>query len=192
MRLMRTVSHTPMLSYCVGTSGQMIILSDHVLQQFDSSRQRKPGLAEAGGQLFASLADGHIRIEKATGPRKSDKRGRTHFLPDRRAEQKEIATMHAAGLHYVGDWHTHPQPVPAPSATDLRSMRECVSQSRHDLNAFIMIIVGTDPSPRGLNVSLHDGMSDIVLEAESLTESASPPRNWAKTILRKIRGESRS
>src|SRR5580700_11333801 len=80
MRLMRTVSHTPMLSYCVGTSGQMIILSDHVLQQFDSSRQRKPGLAEAGGQLFASLADGHIRIEKATGPRKSDKRGRTHFL----------------------------------------------------------------------------------------------------------------
>jgi integrative and conjugative element protein (TIGR02256 family) len=169
----------------------MIILSDHVLEQFDSSRQRKPGLAEAGGQLFASLADGHIRIEKATGPRNSDKRGRTHFQPDRRAEQKEITTMHASGLHYVGDWHTHPEPVPTPSATDLRSMRECVSKSRHELNAFIMIIVGTDPSPRGLNVSLH-GMSDMVLDAESRTEPVSPPRNWAKTILRKIRGGRRS
>ena len=101
-------SLTRMLRVPIGTSGQALVFSRAVLTQFEKLRQIQSGLPEAGGQLFAKLIRNQIRIEQATGPRPSDKRARMHYVPDRRAEQSEIVRKHKDGLHYVGDWHTHP------------------------------------------------------------------------------------
>ena len=73
--------------------------------------------------------------------------------------------MHAKGFHYVGDWHTHPDPFPVPSDRDLDSISECMKRSRHDLSAFIMIIVGTAELPKALHVSVHDGTYHMCLTA---------------------------
>ena len=61
------------------------------------------------------------------------------------------------GLHYVGDWHTHPEKHPTPSADDLRSIAECFRQSTHELLGFLLVILGTGDPPAGLWVGWHDG-----------------------------------
>ena len=60
-------------------------------------------------------------------------------------------------LHYVGDWHTHPEPQPRPSGTDTRSFWDMFRKSRHQLAGFVMIIVGTIAPPAGLFVGISDG-----------------------------------
>ena len=94
--------------------------------------------------------------------------------------------MHADGLHYVGDWHTHPDPVPLPSMTDLHSISECLIRSRHELNAFVMVIVGTAPLPEALHVSVHDGTSHTVLKPMSGNLELSKKAPLAKRILKRI------
>lgn len=102
-------------------------------------------------------------LEKATGPRASDRRSRNLFIPDRRKEQKEIYEMHRKGLHFIGDWHTHPEPVPSPSQSDLHSIREAFSKSMHNLNGFLMIVVGADDFPKALHISLHNATAGLRL-----------------------------
>jgi len=145
-----------MIEYPLGLSGQVIVLTDGVLTHMAVNRQIRRSHAEAGGQLFARFSDIKIVVEEATGPRATDLRTRTSYVPDRAAEQQEIVERHARGLHYVGDWHTHPDSIPKPSPRDLASMAECVIKSTHALNGFLLVIVGQADGPAGLHVSVHD------------------------------------
>src|SRR5436305_12216435 len=138
------------IRYPIGSSGQTLVLTDAVLAHFRKHRQVRLWNREAGGQLFAQFDVPEIRIEVATGPRPTDKRGRTYYHPDRRAERKEILSQHRRGFHYVGDWHTHPSRRPDPSWTDVRNIKDCFLLSRHRLAAFVMIIVGTLAPTEGL------------------------------------------
>jgi integrative and conjugative element protein (TIGR02256 family) len=76
--------------------------------------------------------------------------------------------MHGLGLHFIGDWHTHPERVPSPSASDIRSIREAVTRSVHHLNGFVLLIAGTEAFPLGLFVKLYSARSEtaIVLDRE--------------------------
>lgn len=152
-----------MLVYPVGASGEVIQYELGVLDHFDGHRQLRFWHREAGGQLFARI-DGHrIVVCEATGARPEDKRGRTFFEPDRRSEQAEIDTLFARDLHYVGDWHTHPESSPTPSTRDYVTMASRVRLSRHRLAGFLFVIVGQLPPPNGLTVVIHDGTSGHVL-----------------------------
>ena len=146
-----------MISYSVGNSGQTLILSDAVLAHIESRRQLTPGSTEAGGQLFARIDGSCIIIERATGPRLSDRRSPFSFIPNRIAERREIKRLFKEGLHYAGDWHTHPERRPKPSGTDAGSFRDMFRKSRHQLAGFVMVIVGTDAPPAGLFVGVSDG-----------------------------------
>jgi hypothetical protein len=75
--------------------------------------------------------------------------------------------MHKRDLHYVGDWHTHPELAPSPSGRDLRSIEECARKSTHGLNGFLLIVVGLAPFPEGLSVSLHNANEHVGLKAET-------------------------
>ena len=156
-----------MLNFRLGTSGQSLTISDDVLEHFSKHRQRKCWAREAGGQLFAEINGIDIVIARATGPRRNDRRSRFTYFPNRRSEQAEIDRHFSHGLHYVGDWHTHPEPRATPSSEDLRSMRECVRKSRHRLNSFVLVIAGTAEVPSGLHISLHTGSDVLVLWDEN-------------------------
>jgi len=145
-----------MIKYEIGGSGQAIVFTDEVVDHFLRHRQQRFWHKEAGGQLFARCSSEGIVVEEATGPRRSDVRKRTLYLPDRLAEQLEINERHERGLHYVGDWHTHPELTPGFSGQDLASIQDCFKRSHHELNAFVLVIVGQDFSPQGLQVTLHD------------------------------------
>jgi len=148
-----------------GESGHLIFTKE-VIDCFIKHRQLGPLSREFGGQLFARFVDTDVIIERVTGLRKGDKRGRFHFLPSRKAEQNEINCMFKEELHYIGDWHTHPQNKPLPSQQDISSMENAFLHSHHELKAFIMVIIGRDNPPDGIWVSNHcnRGYERMILE----------------------------
>lgn len=159
-----------------GFNGPCVLITDEALAIIERFRQLGHRDGEAGGQLFAQFDGADTIICEATPPRWLDRRTRYGFLPNRWLERREIHKRYARGLHFVGDWHTHPQPIPHPSRDDVRSMTECYRQSLHDLRAFILIIVGTDPTPKGLYVALV-GASAVRLRYSSISGAAPPPGN---------------
>lgn len=158
------------IEYPIGGSGQVVVVTDGVLAHLLRHRQVGRRDPEAGGQLFARVEGERVVLVEATGPRPGDRRTRTSYIPDRAAEQAEIAARHAAGLHYVGDWHTHPDRQPRPSGRDLESMAECFAKSAHQLNGFVLVIVGLADPPAGLHVSVHDGAEHHDLAPQPSTE----------------------
>lgn len=138
------------------------VIMQEVLIHLDAHRQRSPHDKEAGGQLFAEISREAWHIVRATGPRRTDFRSRFGFRPNRNAEREEIRSLFSEGLHYVGDWHTHPECRPTPSSSDLNSLRDMVANSRHELPGFVMIIVGQDPWPAGLWMSLHTSSGAVL------------------------------
>lgn len=152
-----------MLEYPIGVSKQTLVVTDPVLSHFASHRQKRWFQKEAGGQLFAKITENRVIILEATGPRRTDRRSRFSYAPDREAEQEEILARRKDGLHFVGDWHTHPEQIPRPSYLDSSSMNECVRKSYHSLNGFVLIVVGKEDPPLGLHVSLCDGQTSHIL-----------------------------
>lgn len=146
-----------------GNGDLTITFSGEVINLMLSHRQKSIFSTEAGGQLFATFDVGTTSIVAATGPSRLDKRSRYGFIPSRTLQRQEIRAMHAAGRHFVGDWHTHPQPRPTPSSDDVTNMIDCFRKSRHELTAFVMVIVGTAEPPDGLFVGLirEDGVTRL-------------------------------
>lgn len=157
-----------MIRFPIGNSGQYLIFTKEVLTHLESHRQLRFWQSETGGLLFARLIDCDVVVEVATGPRKTDRRTRWTYRPDRFAEQQEIDDLHPQGLLFVGTWHSHPEPVPTPSSVDLHSLAESFLMSQHHLNAFVLAIIGQRPVPKGLRVVLGDGYHVVPLENEDV------------------------
>ena len=132
-----------------------IEFSAEVIDFLDKHAQRGMFSCEAGGQLFARVDRSHWRVVSATGPRTNDMRSRLRFVMRRREAQLEIDQYFQQGLHYVGDWHTHPEGVPRPSKQDVRSMRKLLSTSEYELPGFLMLIVGNSGSASDWWLTLH-------------------------------------
>lgn len=144
------------MAYGLPDMRERVVLADEVLEYLSEFRQTS-GRDEAGGQLFAKFEkDSVIRVVRATGPSRRDRRGRFWFLPNRWREQAEIYRMYREGLHFVGDWHTHPQETPEPSQKDVDSILDCYRKSHKGVRGFLLIIVGLSPFPAGLYVGLTD------------------------------------
>lgn len=161
-----------MLVYPVPDSAQRIIFPPEVLTHFQKHRQLGGHSVEAGGQLFARFEGEQIHVVEATGPCRTDRRSRFSFLPSRKREQTDIASRYRKGLHFIGDWHTHPEDVPRPSSTDIESINDCFRKSKHELSAFVLVIVGRHAPPDGLHVSLHNGDSNWRLSCAPATRGA--------------------
>ena len=147
----------------IGDSEQRLIRTPAVLNHIAGHQQSDGASCETGGQLFARFTDELIRVELATGPRLTDQRSRFGYVPDRRSEQEEINAMHGHGLHFVGDWHTHPEGIPRVLPSDLKSIRRAFEQSKHHLNGFVLLIAGTEAFPLGLFLSLYDSYSETAI-----------------------------
>lgn len=145
------------LKYLLKPGGPAIIISQAAIDVMVQYRQIDHHHREAGGQLFAQFLGADANIMEATRPKLLDRRSRHRFEPNRWLQQREIRNRHSKGLHFVGDWHTHPENTPRPSREDIESVLECFTLSIHELQAFVMIIVGKKPAPAGLYVALVKG-----------------------------------
>lgn len=142
--------------YLVEGTDQKVILCESVVRHVRLHRQTRVADPESGGQLFAKVTATEILITRATGPYKEDRVSRYRLTLNRWRQKADIRKLFRAGLHFVGEWHTHPEPFPSPSSIDLENIQECFVKSRHELSSFLMLIVGTDESEQGLWFSQHN------------------------------------
>lgn len=156
-----------MISFEICGSRQHLVFSSEALTRFSSWRQLQASDKEAGGQLFARDEGNIIRVVEASGPRPADRRSRYSFRPDRNSERIEIVDMHSKGLHFVGDWHTHPEDIPSPSWRDIQSLTVMFKRSTHCLNGMLMVIVGRREPPDGLFVGFGNQHGLVKLELVS-------------------------
>lgn len=162
----RAQNATEALSFRSGPSGQVVSLSPRVLDVFRRHQQHHFWQPEAGGQLFAEIREPPLLVVSATEPKVRDFRARFSFVPHRPTEQREIDEQFSVGLHYVGDWHTHPQDTPLPSDRDVNSINEMVRLSTHNLSGFLLVIVGRRPFPGGLFVGFSNGRDLVQLSSQ--------------------------
>lgn len=165
------------MKYLLPGGDEHVVLCEQVLRHMNSYRQTKFWHREAGGQLFGRFVPAAMMVERITGPRRSDRRSRTAYHPDRAAEQREIHDMHALGFHYMGDWHTHPQRIPFPSTLDRTAMLEMYANSSTQAEGFLLVVAGTAPFPRGLHASWvsRAGMSELSTMCTRTLKMLGPP-----------------
>jgi len=126
---------------------------DHsCISTFEKHKQKSFFSREIGGQLFAKFTETKLVIEMVTVTKGKSRRSRFGFWPDRATERRDIQALFEQGLHYVGDWHTHPENHPTPSVADTIKIADIFRCSRHELDNLLIVIVGLAPFPKGLFV----------------------------------------
>jgi integrative and conjugative element protein (TIGR02256 family) len=167
LQLKTSAQHTE-LRYKSERLSTVVCFYPEVVAHFHARRQQGKIKTEIGGQLFAEFVKNEVRVVRATGPNPIDKRGWAWFKPDQSNQNVEIKRLFKQRLHFVGDWHTHPEREPRPSSWDMESMEDCFKKSRHQLKAFVMVIVGRADFPGGLWVSVHHngGSEHLVVDVE--------------------------
>lgn len=126
----------------------LLIFAPDALATIQSFAQRTPDALEAGGLLFGRLShdDRDVTIDRVTTPKPGDKPSRYGFLlesPLHAREGHQIWEETAGSCFHVGDWHTHAEPHPRPSADDLASWREAMVRDFKPGHAAFFVIVGT-------------------------------------------------
>ena len=160
------------MSLCYALPTMTIEISDSVLEILDKHRQRWGISTEAGGQLFCTFEEGEIQIKDATEPRRTDRRSRFSFLPNRAREQQDIERLFSRGLHYIGDWHTHPEDSPLPSQEDISKIKAIFAKSNHELKCMVLMIAG--------RVSGHDGLWVGVVGDGGISRATAVQRDQAE------------
>lgn len=123
--------------------GAFVLVEPHVVQGVFAQRQRGPTDPEAGGILLGMRRGEHIHVTQLTGPGPEDRRTRTAFHRAKRSHQElALRQWRASGgvMDYLGEWHTHPEIKPSPSATDFREWRTLLRS--YDA-ALVFLIAGT-------------------------------------------------
>lgn len=133
----------------------IVLLSDEALVVLQ--RYRQTGAApEAGGILVGLRRGNHFDVVAASGPQPGDVRRRGFFErnPGGHQEFAYEAWARSGGLaDYLGEWHTHSEGSPSPSAIDLREWRKL----RSPRVPMVGVIAGT----RSLYVALISATGNV-------------------------------
>lgn len=151
-----------MIKYEIPNSVQYIVIADNVLQTFLEYKQTDNS-PERGGVLFAEFDFPQILISDISLPNQKDIQKRFLFIPNKRHQQQIIFSQFKKGLHFVGEWHTHPQNHPNPSQLDIESMQDSFQKSEHELNYFVLLILGLSDDLEAIWISLHNSDSYVKL-----------------------------
>lgn len=87
---------------------------------------------------------GVLLIDEITPPQTSDKQGRYEFYRSSEHDKlvKDVWRKSNGHSTYVGLWHTHPEPIPKFSSTDIKDWRKALAQSHYEGNKLFFAIVG--------------------------------------------------
>ena len=124
-------------------------LAATVLGQMLTYAQHELALKEAGGILLGRyiLDSNDAVVDQVTVPTPGDVRTRVNFVRAKRGHQESAdqAWSNSRGTrHYLGEWHTHPEPLPKPSQVDLMNWKRLLAYYRNDPDPLYFVIVGTE------------------------------------------------
>lgn len=125
----------------------VIKIGPEALATMRSYEQHASDAPEAGGLLLGRyIRGGHnIVIDKVTEPMPGDERTRFTFFRAAESHQRAIdEAWEASGgtCCFIGDWHTHAEPVPSPSPTDIENWKRMLREDVRDDEACFFVIVG--------------------------------------------------
>jgi integrative and conjugative element protein (TIGR02256 family) len=114
---------------------------------------------ETGGMLlgYVSAAGDHdeMVVQEVLGPGPRSRHVKRRFEPDGDWQQHELARRYEDSgriTTYLGDWHTHPGGVPAPSRRDEKTARSIARTTSARMPRPLMLILASEPQ--------HDGPDD--------------------------------
>jgi integrative and conjugative element protein (TIGR02256 family) len=120
-----------------------LLIEGEVLRYIGEFAQSQSGASEAGGILLGYRRGLNLHVTEATVPQLLDVSS-SHSWWRRDLGHQRIATRRwkqsGQTLDYVGEWHTHPQSIPAPSNLDLTEWREICAGTCQPM---VFVIVGT-------------------------------------------------
>ncbi len=113
------------------------------------------GRRETGGILIGRYdAEGWMaEVIEATSKPRGSRAGWWWFRRGTTGLRELLAMRWADGYHYLGEWHYHPGGSPAPSGTDIVSMREISVDPAYQCPEPVLVIIGGRPS-RWWNLSV--------------------------------------
>ena len=130
--------------------GGYLIISELVIHMISEYRQIEPSSTEAGGIFLGYRRGPHLEVVTTTIPGPKDIRRRTYFERCDPSHQRVAieAWERDPYIHYLGEWHTHPERHPSPSMLDRREWMILGKEYRNDKLA--MLIVGQESSWLGV------------------------------------------
>lgn len=146
-----------MVTFSLPNAAWAMRFEDSTVSMLQSRSQRGYRSKESVGQLFTpDLTAPTIVIAAATAlkARRASWSSVT-FDPDEAMHQREELLLR--GLHCIGLWHTHPEPMPEPSRVDERLAADHAQAAVSTLNGLAFVIVGNQAFPTGWYVGFHDG-----------------------------------
>lgn len=115
-----------------------------MLERITADAHRFGGRKERGGILIGQRREEHLHVHEVTVPMRFD-RGTRFALRRSAAGHQGIATRlwrrYGGTMDWSGEWHSHPQAVPSPSAIDLASWSGIVARSQVPM---LFVMVGYD------------------------------------------------
>ncbi|MGE7713240.1 Mov34/MPN/PAD-1 family protein [Priestia megaterium] len=123
-------------------------ISENVGRTFLYYRQLEMQHTEAGGVLLGRFLSqsNDVVIDKITVPMKNDIRTRFFFKKNRVDHQSIIDKVWKKSdgtCNYLGEWHTHPEEHPTPSAHDKNEWKKILKHTVCDSDKLFFIIIGT-------------------------------------------------
>lgn len=134
----------------------MVNIPDHILSLLKQHIQKKKD-NESGGIILGEIdGDGEIFVKKISFPNVRDKSSRCYFERDKVVAKILIdyEFYNSGGkIVYLGEWHTHPEPIPTPSGTDISMIKSQYKNNNINGDFLLLMIQGT----KDLYVAIYDG-----------------------------------
>ena len=121
-----------------------VIIKNKALKTF-IKYSSKNNYHEAGGILLGSVYYNYVKIAKATVPNKYDSYGHNFFIRSKKGAQLHInkAWNKSKGtMIYLGEWHTHQEINPKPTAIDKNMILQSLSNTKMEIEFLYLIIIG--------------------------------------------------
>lgn len=134
------------MKYCRQSGGQLEF-SARAMEILQGARQATDSAPESGGMLLGRMItdSDHVVVDTATLPSLGDKQGRYFYQRARDSAQHIINTNWKKShqtVNYLGEWHTHPEPIPHPSDTDVNNWKRITRKARYEQEHLFFVIVG--------------------------------------------------
>lgn len=129
-----------------------MLLANEVLIGITADASRFAGRKERGGLLLGFRRGPHLHVTDATYPMRWDLSTMFSFIRSPRGHQSvALQRWKASGekMDWIGEWHSHPEARPTPSAIDLNNWRSLTSNRQA---AMVFVIVGYDETWVGLSL----------------------------------------
>ncbi|MDM1537664.1 Mov34/MPN/PAD-1 family protein [Myroides odoratimimus] len=122
-----------------------ISLSKEVVSIFKKYIQNDAKKPESGGIITGKIYENLVDILNCSEPSHLDKRSRYNYNRSHKSAQIYINEKfeESGGREiYLGEWHTHPEDIPIPSDTDIKSFNKTLTKNVLNSDVHFMIIVG--------------------------------------------------